>query len=80
MRWATARAAMRRGSSMTSRLPAAQFSPSSASGTTVLLPAPGGAWSTAAPCPLERCAQRRQRRLDRQSGLHQMWTRSAGGR
>ncbi len=49
MRVATARAASRRGSSITIRPPAAHGSPRSASGTTVLLPAPGGASSTAAP-------------------------------
>ena len=46
MRCATARAASRRGSSMIKRLPRAHGSSSSASGTTVLLPAPGGACRT----------------------------------
>ena len=49
MRVATARAASRRGSSITIRRPPPTASASSASGTTVLLPAPGGASSTAAP-------------------------------
>src|SRR5215469_962944 len=47
MRCAIARAASRRGSSTRSRLPRAQGCAASASGTTVLLPAPGGASSTA---------------------------------
>src|SRR5688572_25347073 len=47
MRSATARVASRRGSSMTMRWPRAHGSSSSASGTTVLLPAPGGATTTA---------------------------------
>ena len=80
MRWATARAAMRRGSSMTSRLPAAQFSPSSASGTTVLLPAPGGASSTAAPCPSSAARSAGSAASTGNPDSHQMWTRSAGGR
>ena len=46
MRSATARAAMRLGSSMTMRPSPRHAASSSASGTTVLLPAPGGASST----------------------------------
>ncbi len=48
MRSAAARAASRRGSSTISLPPAAQGSSISASGVTVVLPAPGGATSTAA--------------------------------
>jgi hypothetical protein len=48
IRTATARAASRRGSSITMRRPASHGASSRASGTTVLLPAPGGASSTAA--------------------------------
>src|ERR1700757_308543 len=47
MRSALARAAIRRGSSTMIFLPLAQGSSSSASGTRVVLPAPGGATSTA---------------------------------
>ena len=47
MRAAAARAARRRGSSRMRRLPFAQGSSSSASGARVVLPAPGGATSTA---------------------------------
>ena len=47
MRSATARVASRRGSSITMRLPRTHGSSSNASGTTVLLPAPGGATTTA---------------------------------
>ena len=47
MRAAAARAARRRGSSRMRRLPSAQGSSSSASGARVVLPAPGGATSTA---------------------------------
>ena len=50
MRAATARAATRRGSSSSRRFPCAQGSSSNASGTTLLLPAPGGASSTAEAC------------------------------
>src|SRR5262245_26778540 len=46
MREATARAARRRGSSISTRWPFIQDSSRIASGTTVLLPAPGGAWRT----------------------------------
>ncbi len=46
---AAARAASRRGSSMTILPPPSQGASSSASGTSVVLPAPGGACSTAAP-------------------------------
>src|SRR5437763_16856494 len=46
-RRAAARAARRRGSSMTSFAPATQRSSRRASGTRVVLPAPGGACSTA---------------------------------
>src|SRR5205823_15078441 len=46
MRRAAARVARRRGSSMTIRRPASHASSSSASGTRVVLPAPGGACST----------------------------------
>ena len=46
-RSAAARAASRRGSSMMMVCPASRASPSSASGTRVVLPAPGGASSTA---------------------------------
>src|SRR6187549_3765490 len=49
MRSATARVASRRGSSITMRLPRVHGSSRSASGTTVLLPAPGGATTTALP-------------------------------
>ena len=48
MRSALARAAIRRGSSMMIFLPFSQGASSSASGTRVVLPAPGGATSTAA--------------------------------
>ena len=47
MRRAAALAANRRGSSMTIPVPSNHGSPSNASGTPVVLPAPGGAWSTA---------------------------------
>ena len=47
IRRAAARVARRRGSSMTIRCPPSHGSPRSASGTTVVLPAPGGATSTA---------------------------------
>ncbi len=50
MRSATARAARRRGSSSRILRPCAHGSSSRASGTTVLLPAPGGATSTALAC------------------------------
>ena len=50
MRAAAARAARRRGSSRIRRLPSAQGSSSSASGARVVLPAPGGATSTAFEC------------------------------
>src|SRR5580698_9668520 len=46
MRCATARAARRRGSNMRMRFPRAHDSSRSARGTTVLLPAPGGACRT----------------------------------
>ncbi len=48
MRSALARAAIRRGSSMMIFLSLSQGASSSASGTRVVLPAPGGATSTAA--------------------------------
>ena len=48
MRSALARAAIRRGSSMMIFLPCSHGASSSASGTRVVLPAPGGATSTAA--------------------------------
>ena len=48
MRSALARAAIRRGSSMMIFLPFSHGASSSASGTRVVLPAPGGATSTAA--------------------------------
>ena len=48
MRAAAARAASRRGSSTMIFLPAAHGSCASASGTRVVLPAPGGATRTAA--------------------------------
>ena len=48
MRAAAARAASRRGSSTMIFFPFAQASPASTSGTRVVLPAPGGATSTAA--------------------------------
>src|SRR5947199_1251505 len=51
MRSALARAAIRRGSSTMIFLALAQGSSSSASGTRVVLPAPGGATSTAALLP-----------------------------
>ena len=47
MRWAAARAASRRGSSITIRSPASHGSSRRRSGTIVVLPAPGGACSTA---------------------------------
>src|SRR2546430_6617033 len=47
MRRAAARVASRRGSSMTMRLPASHGSSTSASGVTVVFPAPGGATNTA---------------------------------
>ncbi len=47
MRWAAARAASRRGSSITIFRPPSHGSSSSASGTTVVFPAPGAAWRTA---------------------------------
>jgi len=50
IRAAAARAARRRGSSRMNRLPFAQGSSRSASGTRVVLPAPGGATSTALGC------------------------------
>ena len=50
MRAAAARAARRRGSSRMRRLPFAHGSPRSASGARVVLPAPGGATSTALEC------------------------------
>jgi uncharacterized protein YqgC (DUF456 family) len=50
MRVATARAATRRGSSITIRSLPSQAGLEAASGTTVLLPAPGGASSTAEAC------------------------------
>ena len=50
MRAAAARAARRRGSSRMRRLPLAQGSSRSASGARVVLPAPGGATSTALAC------------------------------
>ncbi len=49
MRAAAAAAAIRRGSSMTMRLPSRKRAPRSAGGTMVVLPAPGSAWSTRAP-------------------------------
>lgn len=48
MRCAAARAARRRGSSITILRPPSHGSSSSARGTTVVFPAPGGACSTAA--------------------------------
>jgi len=48
IRAAAARAAMRRGSRTTIRLPFAHGSSASTNGTRVVLPAPGGATSTAA--------------------------------
>src|SRR5512142_1327956 len=50
MRSAAARVAMRRGSSMTMDRAPSQEAPSSAGGTSVVLPAPGGAWSTSDRC------------------------------
>src|SRR5688500_6243280 len=50
MRVATARVASRRGSSMMSLAPLSHGSSSNAIGTTVLLPAPGGASTTALRC------------------------------
>ena len=66
MRSATARAAMRRGSSMRMRASPRQAASSSASGTTVLLPAPGGASSTTWRPAASASAELRQRRDDRQ--------------
>ena len=56
MRSALARAAIRRGSSMMIFLAPSQGASSSASGTRVVLPAPGGATSTAALWPVSVCA------------------------
>ena len=56
IRSALARAAMRRGSSMMIFLPFNQGASSSASGTRVVLPAPGGATSTAALLAASACA------------------------
>ena len=57
MQPAAARAASRRGSNTRMRLPAAQSSAASARGTRVVLPAPGGATSTAV-LPSRKCAVR----------------------
>ena len=81
MRVAMARAASRRGSSIRiSRPPRAHGSSSSASGTTVLLPAPGGASSTAARCVPSAARSGGSAASIGQPGVHQMCTRSAGGR
>ena len=50
MRWAAARAASRRGSSMMTFRAPSQGASSKASGVTVVLPAPGGATRTALAC------------------------------
>ena len=60
---AAARAATRRGSATTIR-PGRM--PASASGTSVVLPVPGGATSTAGPAGRQGVRQRGQRRADRQ--------------
>ena len=59
MRAATARAAMRRGSSIRIFLPRATRLSSRASGTMVLLPAPGGACSSTRVCAEQRLGQAR---------------------
>ena len=69
MRVATARAARRRGSSITILPLPSDFSASSASGTPVDLPAPGGACNTTFACPANGGPQRRQHRVDRQGQL-----------
>ena len=66
MRCATARAAMRRGSSIRSVRPASQSLSRRASGTMVLLPAPGGACSSTLRLCRQRVRQRRERLADRQ--------------
>ena len=58
-RSAAARAATRRGSSMRMRARRRRPASSSASGTRVVLPAPGGACSTARPAPASAATERR---------------------
>ena len=77
---AAARAASRRGSSITMRRPASHGSSSSASGTRVVLPAPGGACSTAAPCARERRPQLRERGFDGEGGHAGKIARGGDGR
>ena len=62
MRRAAARVARRRGSSITIRRPSSHGSSSSASGTSVVLPAPGGATMTARPGPASASRTRRASR------------------
>ena len=64
MRLAAARAASRRGSSTRIFLSFAHGSSSSTSGTRVVLPAPGGATSTAALLARKRGGETRQRVVD----------------
>ena len=66
MRSALARAAIRRGSSMMIFLPFSQGASSSASGTRVVLPAPGGATSTAALLAASVRAEFVEHRVDRE--------------
>ena len=66
MRAAAARAAIRRGSSTTMRLPFAHGSSASTSGTRVVLPAPGGATSTAALRARSAAVSAGSARIDRQ--------------
>ena len=69
MRSAAARAASRRGSSTRIFLSAAQGSSISTSGTRVVLPAPGGATSTAALRCRSAAVSARQRLVDRELGV-----------
>ena len=81
MRAAAARAARRRGSSRMRRLPFAHGSSSSASGARVVLPAPGGATSTALECAASAERSAPQHVVDRQRrGVgHERFLRSLGG-
>ncbi len=80
MRVATARAASRRGSSITI-LPARQrFSANSASGTPVDLPAPGGACSTTLRCADTARSQRRATRFRSADGNCERFTDLLSGK
>ena len=68
MRRAAARAASRRGSSITMRCDASQVSSSRASGTRVVLPAPGGACSTTLVRSASAARSAGQHLVDRKSG------------